>query len=1178
MKIFFLIFMLISFMDAKMHFYTLKTKSNFLLEFPTKKVKNIELSANYSLGVNNALHHFDFQGYIFKNKEGIISGYDQDILTLINKHTGANFQLTAGKWKEMLISAQNREIDGLSTSAVHKQREKDFSFSQNYISIKRLLVVANNNPKNIHSVNDLMGKRIAYQEKNLFEKKLVSQYKNSTLVPLQSIEEIVQKLILGEIDATVGNYALIYTANKLKLPFLKIIDYIPNSTLNLVFSIRKDYPEAISILNKGLNAISENDKTILRNKWFFKNQATLDLTAEEKKYLQNNPVITVQNLSTLPPFNFNENGIPKGYTIEYMKLMAEYMGVNIKFISGKPWNKYLTMLKENSLDIIPHIAITDKRKEFIAFTNFKHIEYITGIAINKEHNINSINDLKDKIIAVTNKTFIHTYLKNKFPKQKLFLTKNTEKALEAVSLGKAFAVIGSLPALNYYIQKNWHNNIKISKINDLGSIARTQLPMGINKENKILKSILEKTNNAIPYNEVLILKQKWMNIKTIDINHNTLTNEEVIYIDKKKELKICVDPNWLPFEQIDKDGIHKGIGADIMKLVSKYINTPTILVSTKNWGESLQNIIDRKCDVLPVAMNIPSRRDSMNFTRPYIKEPFVIATKLDQLFIKDGRDIGNRKIGIIENYAFIDVLKQKYPDINIVTVKDTKDGLERVQSGKLFGYVDIMPTISYAIQKYSMLDLKIAGKLEFETKLSIATRSDEPILNSILQKVLDNISEEQIRTITGKWISIKVEKTIDYTKFLYVIAFFSIILILVLYKNRLIKQANRKLSIANKVINVQKKKAETLNQYQKSLLSLFDKGDSVLYKWINDENRTVDYVSESITKLTGYKKDDFLSKRISYTSCIHKDDLGNMLQETNEGLENKLDYLRHEPYRIITKEAEEKWILDYKVTQKDAKGNITYCLGYITDITEHVKQQEIIFQQSKMASLGEMLGNISHQWRQPLSVISTAASGTMFFKDENILTDDTLSKNMNHITTSVQYLSKTIDNFIDFIKEDRELMNFNLTENIHSFLSVVQPAISTHHIRVIENYQENIFVKSYPNDMIQSFINIFNNAKDVLMNLSEDERYFFITTEIIKDKIVITLKDNGGGMDNNILNKVFEPYTTTKHKSQGIGLGMNMTYNLVVTGMQGEIYANNIDFIHNGKYYKGVEIKIKFKV
>lgn len=147
-------------------------------------------------------------------KDGFTTGYDKDVLALINERTGANFQLVTGTWKEMVEKAINKEIDGLSTSAVHKDREKYFNFSDTYTSTQKYLITLDSNPKDIYTADDYAGKRIAYHQDNLFDIKLLAQYKNSILVPFSSIEEQLAELVDRKVDFILGHYEIFLTAEK----------------------------------------------------------------------------------------------------------------------------------------------------------------------------------------------------------------------------------------------------------------------------------------------------------------------------------------------------------------------------------------------------------------------------------------------------------------------------------------------------------------------------------------------------------------------------------------------------------------------------------------------------------------------------------------------------------------------------------------------------------------------------------------------------------------------------------------------------------------------------------------------------------------------------------------------------------------------------------------------------
>ena len=372
------------------------------------------------------------------------------------------------------------------------------------------------------------------------------------------------------------------------------------------------------------------------------------------------------------------------------------------------------------------------------------------------------------------------------------------------------------------------------------------------------------------------------------------------------------------------------------------------------------------------------------------------------------------------------------------------------------------------------------------------------------------------------------------------------------------------------------KLSESLAESQATLLSLFDKGDSVLFKWRNNANWEIEYLSSSIIKLLGYNKEDFLTSKIKYADCIHTDDLVNVKKEVMNALENDLDYFKHEPYRLINKNGEERWVLDYSVLQKDSDNNVTHFIGYVTDITEQQKQQEIIFQQSKIASMGEMIGNIAHQWRQPLSIISSIATASKLERELGILSNEQFDEHMDIINKNTQYLSETIDNFREFIKADRELSDFNLSSTIKSFLNMIDSSIVKNNIKLVLDLDDNIILVNYQNDMIQSFINILNNSIEAFEQREENKKYFFITTKKENDKIIIKLKDNAGGIEKDLITRIFEPYTTSKNKSLGTGLGLNITYNFIVESMKGEIFVKNTSFTYENKEYKGCEFTIVF--
>ncbi|MGA1933593.1 ATP-binding protein [Arcobacter sp. YIC-464] len=233
------------------------------------------------------------------------------------------------------------------------------------------------------------------------------------------------------------------------------------------------------------------------------------------------------------------------------------------------------------------------------------------------------------------------------------------------------------------------------------------------------------------------------------------------------------------------------------------------------------------------------------------------------------------------------------------------------------------------------------------------------------------------------------------------------------------------------------------------------------------------------------------------------------------------------------------------------------------EVEKNTKQHLLLLEQSRLASMGEMIGNIAHQWRQPLSIISSGATAIKLQKEFETLSDEELLRTCEMININAQYLSSTIDDFKEFVKNDRIKVNFKLEDAFNSFFKLIEGTVVHYEINLIKQIDSSIEMEGYPNELIQCFMNIFNNSKDAFKEISVIDKFVFVETFIKNDKVHIIFKDNAGGIPKDILPHVFEPYFTTKHKSQGTGIGLSMSYNLITVGMNGSISVENTEYIYD---------------
>ncbi|MCW8982985.1 MAG: transporter substrate-binding domain-containing protein, partial [Gammaproteobacteria bacterium] len=259
-----------------------------------------------------------------------------------------------------------------------------------------------------------------------------------------------------------------------------------------------------------------------------------------------------------------------------------------------------------------------------------------------------------------------------------------------------------------------------------------------------------------------------------------LNSHERAFLDSKKSIRMCVDPDWMPLEKIE-NGRHMGIAADFMHLFEQSLDIPIELVPSANWAESIELAKSRKCDIFSMAMATPERQQYMNFTKPYISVPLVLATDYNQPFVADVAEVRNRKMGIVKGYAFADLLRAKYPHMQIVDVRSVDDGLRLVEKGELYGFIGTLVTVGYAIQGGFVNEIKITGKFDSKWELGIGVRNDEPLLLSAFDKAIDDVSSQKNQEIINRWISVRFDGGFNYKLFWQIVTAIVVMLLAFMY-------------------------------------------------------------------------------------------------------------------------------------------------------------------------------------------------------------------------------------------------------------------------------------------------------------------------------------------------------------------------------------------------------------
>ncbi len=243
-------------------------------------------------------------------------------------------------------------------------------------------------------------------------------------------------------------------------------------------------------------------------------------------------------------------------------------------------------------------------------------------------------------------------------------------------------------------------------------------------------------------------------------------------------------------------------------------------------------------------------------------------------------------------------------------------------------------------------------------------------------------------------------------------------------------------------------------------------------------------------------------------------------------------------------------------------------------LKEREEQTKILVQQSRLASMGEMIGNIAHQWRQPLNALSLLIQKLQLFSQRGKLTEEVINDNVEKAILLIDNMSTTIDDFRDFFKPDKQQELFDLKHVMHEMMSLTEANFKERNIHIIIDIdQPNCEVYGFKNEFAQVIINLLNNSKDAFEEKHITEGKIHVSGKVFKKTTVFKISDNAGGIPETILDRIFEPYYTTKEEGKGTGIGLYMSKMIVEENMHGKIQAHNtkegVEFIMTFENHKG---------
>jgi len=265
-------------------------------------------------------------------------------------------------------------------------------------------------------------------------------------------------------------------------------------------------------------------------------------------------------------------------------------------------------------------------------------------------------------------------------------------------------------------------------------------------------------------------------------------------------------------------------------------------------------------------------------------------------------------------------------------------------------------------------------------------------------------------------------------------------------------------------------------------------------------------------------------------------------------------------YTFMAQEKRQSFILMivfYIITVILLMISVYYFIKY-TNLKKTVREKnKLLIRQAKLASIGEMLEHIAHQWKQPLAQINSIVLNIESSYDDGKLHKNLLEKELSQIENLTFFMSETIESFRNYLHPDKEKTVFTMKEAIKETLSLIMPLLKHKKIECNVKIENDKKVKGYKKEFVQSLLVILNNAKDALLEKNPKNPYIQINVNVINEKIVLHIQDNAGGIEQKNMEKIFDPYFTTKKKSKGTGHGLSMAKMIIEDSFGGKISAKN---------------------
>ena len=697
----------------------------------------------------------DMEPLLIVEPDGSFSGIYPTIFNEINNRLNLNIQIVIDGWDSTVIKAKKREVDGLLANAPSQSKASNLLRTTAIHSSYPILYARYDSPMTFNSMDDLIGKRVAYhKEVKMLEIRLKEYEDKCQIIPAKSTLESIKLLLEGKVDLVMAISFENYQIAKHAISGVKIVYYDLEHETPVATGIRDDWPELVGIIDKGLELVGPSRIRELVSNWTNIDSSIqkVVLSQNEQNWLADHPDITFGFSSGYEPFLVKKNdGSYSGMLVDLLDIINERLGTDFE-VKEINWAKNVELLESGEIDGILAMTPQAARKHDY-FKTIPHFSSTPTIFCmdNASFVLNSLDDLKGKKIAyLDNSIYVIDLLEPLQDQVELIPCETVLDAMLEVFKGNADAAVG-LSTNNYLINKYSLSGMSPKLILsdtrvDGVTVVRHDYPELVSILNKALSSISEEEYNTI--------YSKWSVVNPVGVR---FTISEKKWLADHSEISVGLPHELPPYSFQRKGKGYNGIFQDYLDIISKHTGLKFKYVYG-NWTELVNKAENKEIDFLP-AIDVEDSGEHLQFSDKFINYAYVIIVRNDVPLVKNFNWLNGKKVAIGNKSSLYKHYIDKYPEIDFITVDSDAKGLEAVSGGQIDAYICDSVSASYSIINKKLPNLKIVAPADTPVfGICFGVCNDSPEFLNIINKAVQSITEQEHNAILNKWMSVRYEQ------------------------------------------------------------------------------------------------------------------------------------------------------------------------------------------------------------------------------------------------------------------------------------------------------------------------------------------------------------------------------------------------------------------------------------